>query len=331
MKKQRPQFPTVSVFSFGAGVQSTTILVLAARREIPAPDYCVFSDPGAESPETIAHLERCKHFAEEAGLRLVHLKPGDLGDDLLRDPKTFTSVPLFTTNEKGEPSGMLPRRCTKDYKIQPIETFIRRDVLALPKRKMIPRNVLIESWLGISEDEEHRAKPPGLSVTRLRVVGKDSDGNPVKAKVTAWEPFRWLEKTYPLLGYRQRGDRSKVPDKRFTFCAGWDREDCLEYLDKHWGAQVPKSACYFCPYRSGREWADMKANRPDEWARAVAWDEAIREEYKDGLRSIRGHLRGRVFVHPSRKPLRDAPLGGEAPRLGCGAKSDEEPDGICGV
>ena len=98
------------VLSLGAGVQSTTLALMAAHGAIgPMPDCAIFADTGWEPQAVYDHL---------AWLRSpnvlpfpVHVvKAGDIRADLLR-------VSL----------GMIRRQCTKDYKIVPI----RREVRAL--------------------------------------------------------------------------------------------------------------------------------------------------------------------------------------------------------
>ena len=57
------QFPAgdgraLHVISLGAGVQSTTLALMAAHGEIePMPDAAIFADTGAEPPEVYEHLE----------------------------------------------------------------------------------------------------------------------------------------------------------------------------------------------------------------------------------------------------------------------------------
>lgn len=74
---------------------------------------------------------------------------------------------------------------------------------------------------------------------------------------------------------------------------GWSRTDCESYLNDRWPWPVPRSACVYCPYKSNREWLDLRDNHPTEWAAAVAFDEAARPF---------------GYVHRSERPLRDAVL-----------------------
>lgn len=97
------------------------------------------------------------------------------------------------------------------------------------------------------------------------------------------------------------------------------RLDCMTWLDRHGIEIPPKSACTFCPFHSTAEWRRVK-NTPEDWEKAVAVDEAIR--------SVRPPYD--LFLHPSRIPLVDVDLRGEADR-GQLSLWDAECSGVCGV
>jgi hypothetical protein len=84
---------------------------------------------------------------------------------------------------------------------------------------------------------------------------------------------------------------------------GMDREACKRWLRARGWTQVAKSACIGCPYHGNRQWRELRDNQPDEWADAVAFDEAIR---KGGARGL--PLNGEAFLHRSRVPLSIAPI-----------------------
>lgn len=72
------------------------------------------------------------------------------------------------------------------------------------------------------------------------------------------------------------------------------RGDCLEWYNKHRRPQPPRSACVFCPYHSDSEWARLKRDEPEEFAKAVEFDRKIRNHPK---------LRGRAYLHRSMQPI----------------------------
>lgn len=329
----------IDVMSFGAGIQSTAIMALAGEGRIPMPSRWVFSDPGFEGTDTYAHVERCKEYLAKRGARLDVVSAGNIEREVVEfarlransEVKRYASIPLFVTNPDGS-EGMMPRQCTTEYKIEPIEEYHRREVLNLKPRQRAPKTPAICVWIGISADEERRASPPGRWKTQQVEVGKDLLGEPVTKPARKWEPTPWQTKAFPLLGYILYPDRTRVVDERFAECAGWDRDDAKAWLAKVWPWPVPRSACICCPYRTNAEWREMRDGRPEDFARAVAFDEQVRQGYLDGDVARRGRPAGRVYVHRTRVPLAmanlDEPLND---RMGCGGLFSQEPDGICGV
>jgi hypothetical protein len=280
----------VDCVSFGAGVQSTAIMVLAGEGHIPMPRHWVFSNPGFETSDTYTHLDRCKEYLSKKGVELSIIADGNISTDAIAFAerpatksglKRWASIPMFTDGEK---AGIMPRQCTSEYKINPIEQFHRRVLMGLEKGERSPKEESVCVWIGFSVDEERRATPPGRWETVRKIIGEDLYGDPIIEKSQRWMPQPWLVKAYPLLGCRQHSDRSKVDDDRFEYCAGWDRKDAVEFLKKVWPWPVPRSACICCPYRTNEEWRYMRDNLPEDWQRAIKFDEDIRYSYTHGQR-----------------------------------------------
>lgn len=327
-----------SVMSFGAGIQSTAILTLAGEGLIPMPDRWVFSDPGFEGTDTYAHLERCKDYLTRKGGKLDIVTAGNIEQDALdfarrrqnSDIKRYASIPMFIEKRDGT-DGILPRQCTTEYKLEPIEQYHRREVLGLKHRQRAPKDPAVDVWIGISLDEERRASAPGRWVETEESIGNDLFGDPVKTKVRKWKPVPWQTKTFPLLGYTLFPDRSRQRDERFEECEGWDREDAVNWLAKVWEWPVPRSACICCPYRRNDEWREMRDSSPADWQRAVVFDREIRRAYGEGQQA-RPALAGVPYLHRTRKPLDMVDLTEPLnDRMGCGGLFSQEPDGICGV
>lgn len=99
------------------------------------------------------------------------------------------------------------------------------------------------------------------------------------------------------------------------------RQDCLMWLERNGYPRPPKSACIGCPYHSDEIWRDMKLNHPEEWADAVATDEA--------LRHARGKY-GETFLHRKLIPLRLVDLSTPQDK-GQMDMFDMECFGMCGV
>lgn len=145
------------VISYGGGVQSTAMIVLATQGIIPNVDAALFSNVGddSEHPATNRYVREVMiPWAAERGLPVHELhrtimKTGerqtlwqrmmDYEGDKLREP-----IPVYGSN--GAP---LSRSCTADHKIKVLGRWIKENA----KKEDLPIDVLI----GISVDEIERA------------------------------------------------------------------------------------------------------------------------------------------------------------------------------
>lgn len=149
--------PKLTVLSLGAGVQSTTLALMAARGEIPAPDCAIFADTGWEPKAVYDHLDRL-----EAALPfpLYRVSAGNIRDSIVARRNTtggrFASVPWFTLDPTGK-KGMGRRQCTSEFKLKPIRQKLRDLVGAVPRQRLPIDSVNV--LIGISTDEVSRMKP----------------------------------------------------------------------------------------------------------------------------------------------------------------------------
>ncbi len=193
----RPHNPAPSirlrVLSLGAGVQSTTLALMAAQGEIgPMPDCAIFADTGWEPKAVYNHLAWL--MSSNVLPFPVHIvRNGDIRADLLTAGAggRWASIPAFTsTITRGRVKiGMIRRQCTKDYKI----VRIRRQVRALAglTRRRSPDHPVVEQWIGISLDEAVRMKPSfeAWQVNRWPLIER---------RMTRRDCLRWLERhDYP--------------------------------------------------------------------------------------------------------------------------------------
>jgi hypothetical protein len=144
--------PTLRVLSLGAGVQSTTLALMAAHHEIePLPDCAIFADTGWEPRAVYDHLDRLEPMLP---FPVYRVSDGDIRDTIATD--AYDPIPWHV------PSGMGRRQCTKQFKLYPI----RRKVRELLGGKT-PRGGC-EMWIGISRDEAHRMKPSRVKYIQNR-------------------------------------------------------------------------------------------------------------------------------------------------------------------
>jgi hypothetical protein len=151
-----------NIISLGAGVQSSTMALMAAAGEItPMPDAAIFADTQAEPQSVYRWLDWLESQLPYPVIRATH---GNLAVDNLErrvskksgNRYVRTLIPTFILNANGT-RGILPRKCTRDYKISVIQREVRRLLGIRAFRQDMP--VLATSWIGISTDEAIRMKP----------------------------------------------------------------------------------------------------------------------------------------------------------------------------
>lgn len=228
------------ILSLGAGVQSSTLALMAANGEVPGlptPIGAIFSDTQDEP----ASVYRWLDWLEAEILKSPHPFPvhrvtaGSLSKKTLtmrttKDGRKFSSadIPFFTLSQDGK-QGKIPNRgCTRDFKIKPIMRAARR--IAGIKRGQ--KTVGVVQWIGISLDEIYRMKP-------------------------SREP--WAESIWPLVDM------------------GMKRHDCLLWMERRGYPKPPRSSCVYCPYHNNAEWRRLRDEEPAEFQRAVDFERKLQD------------------------------------------------------
>ena len=291
------------VLSFGAGVQSTALLLMSATGILPRLDGAIFADVGNEPAKVYKHLDWCIEFAGKHGIP-VHVVKGTedgLRLDVLNnvtkaDGGRAPVLPYFTATIEGQPSGMSMRHCTVDYKIKPLMKFVKREILGIKKYGRSPKEPVVQQWIGISQDEISRAK-------------------------NSREP--WSEHVFPFLNWGIDSPDGKV----------WRRYQIINWLKENFPEiEVPRSACIVCPFHSNAEWRRIKEN-PEEWAQAVEFDKAVRVDHRKRTRKdgtpYKPMLQKR-YLHKSCKPLDEVDIRSDEEK-GQGNLWDNECEGMCGM
>ncbi len=157
--KLRNVTPT-RVLSLGAGVQSTTLALMADRGEfgLPKPDFAIFADTGWEPQAVYEHLD---WLETQLSFEVVRVSNGNIReniiDGVLPNGSSHIGIPAYILNPDGT-KGILRRQCTAHYKMTPIHKYIR-ERLDIEGGKRAPKSKQVEMWLGISIDEAARQKP----------------------------------------------------------------------------------------------------------------------------------------------------------------------------
>ena len=227
--------------SFGGGVQSTAIAMLAINRDERllratdgvVPELYIFADTGDEPKAFYAHNADMKARIEAAGYKFVVVQTplGNLGDHIIHAATNgharAEQLPFFVTKD-GE-YGPVQRRCTPHFKIKPLTAYARAYFGVY--RGRAHDGGVVQMWLGISADERQREKT---------------------GRVPKQE---WAEYANPLIAMN------------------WHRADCINYLTGL-GITAARSACVYCPFHSMAEWREI-AKRPEDWARAIQVDDSL--------------------------------------------------------
>ena len=174
------------IISLGAGVQSSSMALMAAHGEIiPMPDAAIFADTQAE-PSTV--YEWLNWLEKRLPFPIYRVSKGRLAEAALkvRTSKSGSkymksTIPAFVIDSKHK-VGLMRRQCTFDFKVEIIQKEIRR--LRKNKEQII-------QWMGISLDEAHRMKPSRVSyVNNIYPL--------VDRKITRDDCLNWMKKQgYP--------------------------------------------------------------------------------------------------------------------------------------
>jgi hypothetical protein len=162
------------VLSLGAGVQSSTVLLMSLAGELPPLDLVIFADTQAEPASVYKHLWWLAGRCADGGLPLHVVTNGSLTNAALDLGARSGTIPVFLRSPAGN-QGTVRRDCTSDFKVVVIERELRRVRSGRP----------VEEWFGISLDE----------VGRMRDASKPWIVNRyplVEHRMTRWDCERWL-------------------------------------------------------------------------------------------------------------------------------------------
>lgn len=94
---------------------------------------------------------------------------------------------------------------------------------------------------------------------------------PAGTKFNQWIGFSFDE---PKRIFQEVG---KWEPKFPLFEMGIRRRQCVEIVEKFGWPTPPRSSCWMCPNRSHDEWMHLKHNRPDDWQKAINFEQEIRK------------------------------------------------------
>jgi hypothetical protein len=234
--------------SLGAGVQSTTMALMAAHGEItPMPDCAIFADTGWEPKAVYEHLAWL--MSGVLPFPVFRVSGGNLRADILSRSNTtggrFAAVPWFMQMPNGD-DAMGRRQCTKEYKLYPI----RRKVREMLGGKT-PKGGA-EMWIGISGpillDGPTRLRSMVQSAFRLAFAVAIHAPLAVAAR-SGRPPALAVRFTITRNGVISLDETMRMKPSNVQYITNrWpliearlNRNDCLRWLERHNYSQPPKS------------------------------------------------------------------------------------------
>lgn len=259
--------PALTCLSYSAGVQSHCLLEMVLRGGLPKPERFLVlnADPGMEDSRTYGFVAQMRERCAAAGIAFITAP----GPNLYRELTEFRALgikrldnpPYWTKNPTTGKVGRLQQNCTRHAKIRPLRRAMRQWMADnMGVSVGSTRLPHVETWIGFALDESNRAEK----------ALKQKD-------IPKYNSLR-----FPLIEL------------------GMDRAKVEGYYLKHDIEKPPRSVCNACFANGLKYFEDMYYHRPDDWDKAVAVDESIRDL------SIAG-VKDQCFVSSTCIPLKDLP------------------------
>lgn len=155
---ERPPETPWNIISLGGGVQSSAMALMAAAGEItPMPQAAIFADTQAEPRAVYLWMD---WLEKQLPFPVYRVTAGSLAETEMqirvskRSGRVYkkSEIPAFGKNPDGS-KGILGRKCTRDFKIQPIKVKAR-EICGVKRGQKV---ITVTQWIGISSDEMGRA------------------------------------------------------------------------------------------------------------------------------------------------------------------------------
>lgn len=286
----------IHILSLGAGVQSSTLALMAAVGEVtPMPAAAIFADTQAEPASVYRWLDWLEkqlpfpvHRVTAGNLEILTLIRHKRKDG--KGEWVKSGIPHYTTNIDGS-CGHGRRQCTRDFKLKPI----------LKKQRELV-DPLMTLWRRL-----HKRSLRELSQWKkaMKVAKREHLVCPMRPE-PAWQEVQFDPLIVSWIGI-STDEASRMKESRVEWIisrwplieAGISRKDCLTWMKGRGFPTPPRSACVFCPYHSDDEWLRLKREEPAEFLRAVAFERAYQIGKVETV-SRKGFM---PFLHDSRVNL----------------------------
>ena len=239
--------PKLTVLNFSGGKQSSALLWMVLRGELPRPKHFIVltANPGMENSLTYKYVDMMFVRCREAGIEAFRAPGPNLYEDMVAlaqsDKTRLDNPPYWTKNPKTGKLGQLMQKCTRHYKIAPMDRLIRgymEERFEISRKSSRLGENTVEKWIGLSASEEIRVKPSNRKYIYFR---------------------------YPLIELDMRNS------------------DVVNYYKTNGLPMPPRSVCNACFANGLDTLREMHANRPGDWAQAVKIDNAVRDLSQIGI------------------------------------------------
>lgn len=258
--RQNSETTLLSVLNFSGGQQSSALLWMVLRGELQKPEnFAVLSaDPGMENTHTYLYIEKMQKLCAGAEIEAVTVEGPSLFNDLLNLKASGSN--RFDT----------PPYWTKSE--QGKRGRLRQKCTAVYKISPMDR------WIRKKLFSLH-----GIGLTNKRFSGH----------VEKWIGFSKDEE------HRVSEPKQKYVKFRYPLIElGMTKKDVTDYFYSIGETPPPRSVCNACFANDVNTFRQMKKERPQDFAQALAIDEIIRD-----LSCI--HVREEVYVSSTLLPLKD--------------------------
>lgn len=279
-----------NVLNLGAGVQSSCLALMAAKGEItPMPDFAVFADTQAEPQSVYDWLD---WLEKQLPFPIYRVTRGNLTEESL-------AIKIRKRDGPRSKAG---------------ETTVRR---LIPLFGIMPNGEKTAA-IGRKCTADYKIAP---ILKEIRKRCKVSRGQK-EASITQWIGISWDEmQRMRESGHPWTQHRWPLIEMRMT------RAMCLEWLKQNGYPEPPRSACYYCPFHSDKEWRNLRDNDPEFFKKAVDFDKEIRGVYKKGDPTMLME----VYLHNSCKPLDEIDFDSDEQKGQMTWDFQAECEGMCGV
>lgn len=238
------------VLSYGGGIQTIAMIVLALTGRIEMPDVLVMADTGREKESTFDYLSELVRPALQAVGKDVAVAPHTLATVDLYSGNGDLLIPVYTA------TGKLPTFCSTEWKERAIKRYLRAAGLND-----------VDCWIGYSADELDRADrkddlqwykrrypliEKGISRTDCKVIIEDY-GWPLPYKSACWmcpnqDDDGWLETKNNYPADFQKAVELEKEIREFDDIWLHESRQLLDQVEFHPGNRRVRAGAYQCSF-----------------------------------------------------------------------------------